>query len=345
MSLADCVRLARRFAEWIEEGLGIPAHLGGAAAPEGLSPPEARDRAGRRPRTAGATAVLAGDLPIVLHVTIEEADGSVARAVADAVDEREGGLAGVRASAAAGPRRGAATVSLSLGDRRTSVARAFLEVERLAADRGARVRGSRLAGMVARDAIERGFAEAARCARVAVLDPLPGFLDALAASDPVPAGAAAAAHAAAMGAALAAKAAAVLQRRQADGRLEEIRVRAHGLRRELEVLVGRDAQAYRAFLDAPSDATIREAVLVPVEIAERAGETWELARELQKRAFPGLATDCRGAARLADAALEQTVETVHVNLVRVRDDAFAAEVRDRLARIPRSTAAETDYPA
>lgn len=125
--------------------------------------------------------------------------------------------------------------------------------------------------------------------------------------------------------------------------MEEIRARAQVLRRTLRTLVDRDAEVYRAFLARPGPDTTRDAILVPLEIAECAGEVRSLGEEAARAAFPALAPDCRGALRFADAACEQAAETVQVNLEQVKDEDFAAGIRDRLGRIPRTLRGETDY--
>lgn len=166
-----CVALAQGCGRRIGEELGVPVFLYGEAA----SRPERRNLAEvRRPRfeglrdlvgsapawapdfgpgrlhaTAGATAVGARGPLIALNVYLDTPDVAVARAVARAVRERDGGLPGVKALGFFLAERGRAQVSMNLCDPgRTSMKQAFDAVAREAAARGAAAVSSELVGMV-----------------------------------------------------------------------------------------------------------------------------------------------------------------------------------------------------
>jgi len=175
----DCAALAERAGRRIAAEAGIPVYLYGAAArrPERAALPAVRGRgfealraalaAGDGSRapdlggpglhpTAGATAVGARKLLIAYNVDLAEADLDLARRIAAAVRERDGGLPAVRAMGVAlegrsGPPedRGLVQVSMNLLDYTvTPPAVAFAAVAQLAERAGARVHASEIVGLV-----------------------------------------------------------------------------------------------------------------------------------------------------------------------------------------------------
>ncbi|MDF2743572.1 MAG: putative Formimidoyltransferase-cyclodeaminase, partial [Actinomycetia bacterium] len=113
----DCVALAERAGRRIAEEAGIPVYLYGAAArhPGWAALPAVRGRGfealrdARDPRpapdfggpglhpTAGATAAGAREILVAYNVELADADLGLARRIAAAVRERDGGLPAVRA--------------------------------------------------------------------------------------------------------------------------------------------------------------------------------------------------------------------------------------------------------
>jgi len=174
----DCAALAERAGRRIAAEAGIPVYLYGAAArrPGRAALPAVRGRgfealraalaagdAARAPDlggpglhpTAGATAVGARELLIAYNVDLAGADLDLARRIAAAVRERDGGLPAVRAMGVAladrgGPGdRGLVQVSMNLLDYKvTPPAVAFAAVAELAERAGARVHASEIAGLV-----------------------------------------------------------------------------------------------------------------------------------------------------------------------------------------------------
>ena len=99
--------------------------------------------------TAGATAVGARELLIAYNVELAGADLELARRVAAAVRERDGGLPAVRAMGVALENRGLVQVSMNLLDYKvTPPAAAFAAVAGLAERAGARVVASEIVGLV-----------------------------------------------------------------------------------------------------------------------------------------------------------------------------------------------------
>jgi glutamate formiminotransferase len=169
----DCAALALRAGRRIAEQVGIPVYLYGAAArrPERAALPAVRGRGfetlgasssarqvpaalpdlgGPAPHpTAGATAVGAREVLVAYNVDLAGADVDLARRIARAVRERDGGLRAVRAMGVALEGRGLVQVSMNLLDYRvTPPAVAFAAVAGLAGRAGARVVRSEVVGLV-----------------------------------------------------------------------------------------------------------------------------------------------------------------------------------------------------
>jgi glutamate formiminotransferase len=181
----DCAALAERAGRRIAADTGVPVYLYGAAArrPERAALPAVRGRgfealraalaavgpvggagaappnppAGRAPDlggpglhpSAGATAVGARELLVAYNVDLAGADLDLARRIAAAVRERDGGLPAVRAMGVALEQPGLVQVSMNLLDHEvTPPAVAFAAVAGLAGRAGARVVASEIVGLV-----------------------------------------------------------------------------------------------------------------------------------------------------------------------------------------------------
>ena len=155
---ADAVRAAREFASWITAELGIPAHLYGEADPQGRTLPEVRARTGDAAGGTALGAVAVGARPFLVAVNcdLERDDVEVARAVAGAVRERDGGLPGVRALGFRLASRERAQVSMNLVDlHATGLEEACWAVRRESRARGVEVAGIELVGLVPRTELTR----------------------------------------------------------------------------------------------------------------------------------------------------------------------------------------------
>ena len=167
----DCVPLALEAGRRLVEEVGIPVYLYGAAARRpgrahlpavraggfeelsltaGSDPERAPDLGGPGPHpTAGATAVGVRPFLIAYNVNLATRDVAVARRIASAVRERDGGLPSVRALGLPLERRRLTQVSMNLLDFRvTGLETAFAAVARLAADAGVEVASSEIVGLV-----------------------------------------------------------------------------------------------------------------------------------------------------------------------------------------------------
>jgi len=174
VGLAAAGAVARAWAERVGGELAVPVFLYGSADPDGRSLPEVRrsafserwpDFGPAEPHpTAGAMAV--GARPILVALNCElvplrgegglDADLTVARAVARAVRERDGGLPGVRALGFALASKGRAQVSMNLVDLgATGVEAACAAVRRAAAGHGTGVAAVELVGLLPAAELER----------------------------------------------------------------------------------------------------------------------------------------------------------------------------------------------
>jgi len=174
--LGACGTVAREAGRRLADEVGIPVYLYGAAAgrPGRARLPDVRGKGfeellevatrvpGRAPDlggpaphpTAGATAVGARPYLIAYNVDLATADPGLARRIARAVRERDGGLPAVRALGLALERRGVTQVSMNLLDFTvTSPAAAFAAVAELAERAGVEVIDSEIVGLVPRAAL------------------------------------------------------------------------------------------------------------------------------------------------------------------------------------------------
>jgi glutamate formiminotransferase len=187
----DCVALAERAGRRIAEEAGVPVYLYGAAARhpgwaalpavrgrgfealrDALATGDEADPPGDHPGgppdpptpdfggpglhpTAGATAVGAREVLIAYNVELADADLELARRIATAVRERDGGLPAVRAMGVPLLSQGRVQVSMNLLDYRvTPPAVAYAAVAALAERAGARVEASEVVGLVPAAALD-----------------------------------------------------------------------------------------------------------------------------------------------------------------------------------------------
>ncbi|MFN8026532.1 MAG: glutamate formiminotransferase [Acidimicrobiia bacterium] len=164
--ITDAVRAARDFAEWIAEELHVPAFLYDAAAGGARSLPQVRASAFREfaPDAGPATphprmgAVAVGARPPMIAVNCELAtdDLAVAKRIAHAVRERDGGLPGVRALGFPLDTVGHAQVSMNLvALERTGLQAACDAVRGQARDAGTEVVRVELVGLLPADELAR----------------------------------------------------------------------------------------------------------------------------------------------------------------------------------------------
>ncbi len=181
VTVDECVALAREAGERIWRELQIPVYFYESAAtrPErrnladvrrggfellreeiGTKPERAPDVGERRVHpTAGACIVGVRPLLIAYNVTLDTRDISVAKRIARAIRERDGGLPGLKALGFELESRGVVQVSMNLTSyERTNIHQAFEAVRREAERLGVPVIASEIVGLVPQSALDRAAA-------------------------------------------------------------------------------------------------------------------------------------------------------------------------------------------
>ena len=391
MTLEDCAELARTVGKRIGGELGIPVYLYEAAASrpertrladvrrgefEGLREQLGRDGArvpdfgpARVHPTAGATAVGARRFLVAFNANLNTGDVRVAKAIAAAVREQNGGLKHVRALGFSieGGRR--AQVSMNLVDTQaTPIHRVLALVREEAGRRGAAIAGCEVVGLIPEyallDASEHAL-QLENFRRDQVLElrlrqpPLTGavslasFLDQVAAGTPTPGGGTVAAIAGALAACLASMVASLsLGRKKYAEHAESlggIKRNAERLRGELLALARRDGEAFEAVLRAArlpqgsaTESAEREramaaagllAARVPLATAGACLAVVELAARVAKCGNANAITDAGTAGLLGRAAGEGALLNVEINLKSLPESADKQGVEIELHRL------------
>lgn len=185
VTMEDCAATARLVGERIGRELGIPVFLYEQAQArsnrarletirkgglEGLArrmetdPEWTPDFGPRRLHpTAGATAVGARRILVAFNVNLDTGDLDLAKAIAKTVRQSDGGLPHVKAIGVPLAGRGLVQVAMNLVNiEATPVHAAFEAVRREAEQRGVRVAGSELIGLVPRQAVTQAQAHGIR---------------------------------------------------------------------------------------------------------------------------------------------------------------------------------------
>jgi formiminotetrahydrofolate cyclodeaminase len=179
------------------------------------------------------------------------------------------------------------------------------------------------------------------------------FVESLSSATPTPGGGSAAALAGATAASLVVMVCDLTigreKYRDHDVALRTIRDRAAGLRKDLIVLVDRDAEAFDAVMAArrrpkgtSAEARDRDAALaaatlfateIPLATAEACSAVMQMAVETARKGNVNAASDSGTAALLAYAGLRAGVMNVRTNLKGIEDPARLARMRDRVRRL------------
>ena len=188
VTMDDCVALARSVGKRIADELQVPVYLYEAAATrpdrralpdvrrgeyEGLkaeietNPDRTPDFGPRRLHpTAGACIVGARPVLIAWNVNLRTADIRVAKRIAKAIRESDGGLPAVRAKGFELADRGLVQVSMNMVDyRKTSLVQAFEAIRSRAAKEGVEIAESEIVGLVPLDALIDGATQYFKLAR------------------------------------------------------------------------------------------------------------------------------------------------------------------------------------
>ena len=399
-TLEDCAELARGLGRRLGDELQIPVFLYEAAAsrPDRRSLADVRrgefeglrERIGhdpdRRPDfgperihpTAGATAVGARRFLVAFNANLDTGDVRVAKAVAAAIREQNGGLRNVRALGFSIEDGRRAQVSMNLVDvEATPIHRVLALVRDEAARHGARVAGCEVVGLIPEAALLDAAAHALQLEafrRDQVLElrlrqppvsdavALGTFLDQVAGPTPTPGGGTASAVAGALAACLATMVANLTLGRKkyaaSEAAMRDVAHRAGRLRGALLALGRRDGEAFEAVLRArrlpqatPAEAEARAAALgvaeweatrVPLATAKACVEVAELAATAAELGNANAASDAGVGGLLAAAAGEGALLNVEINLKSLAESADKTAVGTDLAAIRTALAAAAE---
>jgi glutamate formiminotransferase / 5-formyltetrahydrofolate cyclo-ligase len=188
VTMEECVALARAVGKRIGDELHVPVYLYEAATtrPERKALPDVRrgeyeglkveieTNPDRKPDfgpsrfhpTAGACAVGARPVLIAWNVNLKTKDIGIAKRIAKAIRESDGGLPAVRAKGFELADRGLVQVSMNMLDyRKTSLVAAFEAIRSLAAKEGVEIAESEVIGLVPVDALLEGATQYFKLAR------------------------------------------------------------------------------------------------------------------------------------------------------------------------------------
>ena len=316
--------------------------------------------------TAGATVVGARKFLIAYNVFLNTPDVAIAKKIARAVRFSSGGLRFVKAAGFLV--RGLAQVSMNLTDfEQTPIQRVFEMVKQEAAASGVMPVSSEIVGLIPKKALEQAaqwFLQienfdsslilenrlaAVIGGKVAVGGLRAGvepFIEQLAAPTATPGGGSAAAASAAMAAGLAAMVAAMSRGKKAyaqhEPELSRALARLAQLREALKAAIDADAESYTAVMKAYKQAkesaqdqgivaaALKQATLVPLAVAEQAGEVATLVEKLKPITNPNMKSDLVTAGALAQAALTGALANVEINLESLKDEPFTEQTRKKL---------------
>jgi glutamate formiminotransferase/formiminotetrahydrofolate cyclodeaminase len=321
--------------------------------------------------TAGATVVGARKFLVAYNVFLNTPDVDIAKKIAKAVRFSNGGMRFVKGAGFLV--RGLAQVSMNLTDfEQTPIHRVFEMVKREAARYGVAPVSSEIVGLIPKKALEQAaewFLQVENFDSSLILENrlaavmggkmavgglragVEPFIEQLAGPTATPGGGSASAAAAAMAAGLAAMVASMSRGKKAylqyEAQLSAAIARLTPLREELKAAVDADAESYNSVMKAYKqaktadektgggliEAALKEATSVPLGVAERANEVAQIAQSLGPITNPNMKSDLTTALALARAAITGALANVEINLASLKDEAFAAVMRQRTAAI------------
>lgn len=322
--------------------------------------------------SAGATVVGARKFLIAYNVFLNTPDVEIAKKIAKAVRFSSGGLRFVKGAGFLVRGLAQVSMNLTDFEQ-TPIHRAFELVKREASRYGVMPISSEIVGLIPKKALEQAaewFLQVENFDSSLILENrlaavmggkmavgglragVEPFIEQLAAPTATPGGGSASAAAAAMAAGLATMVASMSRGKKAyvqyESQLSSAIGRLAPLREELKAAIDADAESYnsvmRAFKQAKAasdeqaaeatiEAALKEATSVPLQVAERAHEIARIAQALMPVTNPNMKSDLTTAEALSRAALQGALANVEINLDSIKDQAFAASVRQRTAAL------------
>ncbi len=322
--------------------------------------------------TAGATVVGARKFLIAYNVFLNTTDVEIAKKIAKAVRFSSGGMRFVKGAGFLVRGLAQVSMNLTDFEQ-TPVHRVYEMVKREAARYGVMPLSSEIVGLIPKKALEQAaewFLQVENFDSTLILENrlsavmggkmavgglragVEPFVEQLAAPTATPGGGSASAAAGAMAAGLAAMVASMSRGKKAylqyESQLSGAIARLTPLREELKAAIDADAASYsfvmqayklaRAAADEKSgeaaiEAALKEATAVPLTVAERASEIAKIAESLVPITNPNMKSDLTTSLALAKAAIAGALANVEINLGSLKDQVFAAQVRQRTANI------------
>jgi glutamate formiminotransferase/formiminotetrahydrofolate cyclodeaminase len=322
--------------------------------------------------TAGATVVGARKFLIAYNIFLNTPDVDIAKKVAKAVRFSNGGLRFVKGAGFLVRGLAQVSMNLTDFEQ-TPIHRVFEMVKREASRYGVLPVSSEIVGLIPKKALEQAaecFLQVENFDSSLILENrlaavmggklavgglragIEPFLEQLAAPTATPGGGSASAAAAAMAAALAVMVASMSRGKktylQHESQLSAAIARLTPLREELKSAIDADAESYNSVMQAykqaktaPNEAAsealiesaLKEATSVPLTVAEKAHAVARIAQSLEPITNPNMKSDLTTALALARAALTGALANVEINLAALKDQAFAAQVRQRTASL------------
>ncbi|THJ24002.1 MAG: glutamate formimidoyltransferase [Nitrospira sp. CG24E] len=391
-TMQDCIHLAKRLGQRVGIELEIPVFLyEQAALHRDHAPLESVRRGGLQGlafrmasdpdwapdfgpsqlhKTAGAVVIGARPPLIAFNVNLHSTDLALARSIAKAIRQSNGGLPHLKAIGVELTSRQLVQVAMNLTDYIiTPIHAAFEAVRTHAAERGVTVAGSEVIGLVPQAALiqaathslaleqfdaaqvletkleTRLFSEPTKPASPPKLEPVDlqahrvtDFLDAVAEATPIPAGGTVAALVGALAASLGIMGARLSRQEGVESRLSKIS-------RRLRDLMQADGNAYQTYTQATrlakTDRT-RPAILssalhlateIPLEIAEQATEAGAILHACAAEAKPRVRSDLTVGLILAIAAADAGRHTVNENINTQSNQRLKSSLLDRIQQM------------
>ncbi|MGB7555817.1 MAG: cyclodeaminase/cyclohydrolase family protein, partial [Candidatus Korobacteraceae bacterium] len=132
---------------------------------------------------------------------------------------------------------------------------------------------------------------------------------------------------------------------QYERQLSDALARLAELREQFKASIDADAESFNEVMaafkkakdhpeaQAEVEAATKKATLVPLVVAERAREVRQIVESLRPITNPRMASDLTVGVSLARAAAEGALANVEINLGDIKDEAFVADVRQRVAAV------------
>ncbi len=383
ITMEECVEYAKKLAQRVGDELQIPVFLYESAAtrPErknladvrngefeklrewiGTNPDKTPDYGPNHIHpTAGAIAIGVRFWLVAYNVNLATTDLKLAKKIAKAIREKDGGLPSVKALGFELQDKQMVQVSMNLTDyRKTSMKTVFDAIQRLANEAGVQVVESEIVGMLPAEAMENVVRDTLKLSNFQPEqimehklqhlqeDPLrscENFLEAVASSEPTPGGGSVSALAGSLAAALGQMVFGITEKnKKYQVATEELRpnlIKLQELKYHLFTLVKEDSIAYQSFLaarkmkkDTPEEQTARKqaledatmkSLLVPLDTMRNAVAVLEAMLPLACKANPNAISDIAVGCHLAMAALEGGKLNVRINLKSLADEKVKAE--------------------